>query len=67
MRPRVDYLTMALSAAAGGANVNLINNGVIEFTMAGTLPGGVTTSYMHVLVNGMNTTILGTNFRVPGE
>jgi hypothetical protein len=67
MRPRVDYVSMALSAALGGANVNLINYGTIEFTMAGTLPGGVTTSVMAVRIDGMNTTILGTNFRVPGE
>jgi hypothetical protein len=66
MRPRISYLTMALSAATGGANVNLVNNGTIDAYINATLPGG-TNTFMATRMNGLAPTILATNISLPWE
>jgi hypothetical protein len=67
MRPRISYLTLALSAATGGANVTLINNGTLDAMIAANLGPGGTTTWMATRHQGQGVAMLATNIDLPWE
>lgn len=67
MRPRISYLTLALSAATGGANVTLVNNGTIDAMIAASVGPGGTTTWVATRHQGLGITLLGTNIDLPWE
>jgi hypothetical protein len=64
MRPRISYLGLALSAATGGANVQLNNNGTIDTFISTTLPGGAVSWGVFRLTGDGSVQMLASNIAV---
>jgi hypothetical protein len=65
MRPRISYLGLILSAATGGANVQLINNGTVDTLISTTLPGGATSWGVFRLTGNGSLQMLASNIPLP--